>query len=423
MPDLSVAISPPYDIISPAGQKRYTEKSPYNAVHLDFGMEFASDDEANNRYTRAAAALDDWIRRSVLIPEARPAFYFCREEYLDADGTPTVREGFIALVRLAEFSEGKILPHEETAPGPKEDRLRLLEATEANLSPIYCLYSEPDNSSAKLAAGAGGGPAIDLTDEAGTRHTVWVIDDPGDTGALSASLSAKTLLIADGHHRYETMLAYRNARREQRQPAGDMPCDFTMVYLSNMDIDGKSILPIHRFVSGLDDETLAGLAASLEGDFEIHDVPGSGAGAQQQMIAMMRELDGGRNAFGMYLAGSGSYHVLAARRPRPMIPAGEGHSAAYRSLDVAVLDRVILAGALGISPAGANPDARVRFMERTGAALAALPDSGCQVAFFVNPTSMEEIKAVAEAGEKMPQKSTYFYPKPLTGLVFRSFRY
>jgi uncharacterized protein (DUF1015 family) len=416
-------VAPPYDVISPASQRHFHDKDAYNAVHVDFALEEPGDDDSNNRYTRAAATLSDWVEHNILVPESRPAFYLCREEYQSPDGTPTVREGFIAAVRLSEFTEGKILPHEETASGPKQDRLQLMQATEANLSAIYCLYSEPDNASVLLAAGIAGDPDIDLTDEAGTRHSVWAIDDPEITAALSASLSEKTLLIADGHHRYETMLAYRNARREQENPEGDQPYDFAMVYLSNMDVDGKSILPIHRFVSGLKAETLSALPGALEEDFEIHPVPGGGTGQQQKMIDMMKELDGVRNAFGMYLAADSSYQVLVGRQPRPMLSDGNGRSAAYRSLDVAVLDRAILSGALGISPDGANPNARVTFMERTSAALEALAGSGCQVAFFVNPTSMEEIKLVAEAGEKMPQKSTYFYPKPLTGLIFRSFQY
>lgn len=447
VPDLSQAISPPYDIISPAGQKRYHEKSPFNAIRLDFGMELPGDSDTNNRYTRAAALLREWLSGGVLIPEDSPAFYLCREEFLLGDGSPATRDGFIALIRLSDFSEGVVLPHEETASGPKADRLRLMEATAANLSAIYCLYSDPGHSVIReLQAGAGGEPDARLTDDAGTVHSLWVVKDRERTAAVNAILAGKTLLIADGHHRYETALAYRDARREEEgrrgvssgensggEPSsGDdasagRPHDFLMVYLSDMDNTGPAILPIHRFVSGLSGETAGNLPALLSENFEVTEVGGEGLARQQNMIAAMADADPARNVFGMYLPGAGRYYLLAGREPRPMVGSKEnGRSAAYRSLDVAVLDHAILAETLRIRPGGVNEASRVRFVERTEKAFKEINSSTAadfDAAFFLNPTSMQEIKAVAEAGEKMPQKSTYFYPKPVTGLVFRSFNY
>jgi uncharacterized protein (DUF1015 family) len=435
VPDLSAVVSPPYDIIGPRAQLHFHEKHPDNAIHLDFGLAFPGDGDSENRYTRAAALLQQWLAGDILRPEPRPAIYFLREEYQTPGGAQAVREGFICAVRLADFSEGRILPHEQTAPGPKEDRLRLIEATEANLSPIFLLYSDPENAVARQAAESGGTPALSLTDEAGTRHTLWVLDEPEEAEALSDALSRGTLLIADGHHRYETMLAYRDQRRAaeagsdrsgSEHPGGSRPYDFTMAYLANMDSDSRSVLPIHRFVSRLSAATVGGVAELLGEHFEVLDVPGAGQARQQQMIEMMAAHGRERNAFGMYLPASDDFRVLAARRPRPLLAADDDpHSAAYRSLDVTELDRIILAGALGIRPGGANADARIRFVERTEAAFRQIDagEAGAQIAIFVNPTSMEEIRDVAEAGEKMPRKSTYFYPKPLTGLVFRSLKF
>ncbi len=423
VPDLSLVVCPPYDIISLPEQRRYHEKHPDNAIHLDFGLKFSTDNDVNNRYTRAAALLEEWLAEKILVPEPAPALYFLREEFEAPDGSPTVREGFIAAVRLSDFSEGKILPHEETAPGPKEDRLRLIEATQANLSPIFCLYSDPGGSLVRQAKRYAGDPETSIRDEAGTRHTLWTLVDPDLVGAFSAALSQGSLLIADGHHRYETMLAYRDERRARERPDGDRPYDFTMVYLAGMDGDSRSVLPIHRFVSGLAGKA-SGALELLGADFDILDVPGTGEEQRRQMIGMMAETDAGRNAFGLYLAAEKNCHVLVGRRPRPMLPAADEHSKAFRSLDVAVLDKLILSRALDIRPGGVNQEARVSFVERTEAALDRINagDTDLQIALFVNPTRMEEIKAVAAAGEKMPQKSTYFYPKPLTGLVFRGLK-
>lgn len=425
--NLAPVISPPYDIISPADQQRFHDKHAYNAIHLDFGLEDPGDSENDNRYTRAAATLDRWLAEKILRPDPEPAFYLCREEFQLGDGSPASREGFIALVRLADFSEGVVLPHEETASGPKEDRLKLMRATEANLSAIYCLYADPGHGIIKsLKEAASTAPDAQLTDEAGTKHSLWVVDDPDATSAVNSMLADKTLLIADGHHRYETSLAYRDARRAgEPDPSGaDKPYDFLMVYLSDMENTGQSILPIHRFVSGLSAGTVENLVPSLSEKFEVKKVSGTGEAARKAMIGAIAQAGDGHNVFGMYLPGPDSCFMLTGRQPRPMTGAeANGRSAAYRSLDIAVLDRVILTGTLGIRPGGPNEAAKVRFVERTEAALEAVDTPGLDVAFFVDPTTMAEIRAVADAGEKMPEKSTYFYPKPVTGMVFRSFRF
>lgn len=421
-PDLSLAISPPYDIISKADQLRYHEKSGLNAIHLDFGLEHESDDGKDNRYTRAAATLTQWQADKSLIPDSEPAFYLCREEFLLGDSSTATREGFIALIRLADFSEGIVLPHEETASGPKKDRLQLMQATEANLSAIFCLYTDPGQQViSALSGSATDEPSARVTDEAGTVHSLWVVDDPEATAAVNHLLADKTLLIADGHHRYETALAYRDERRAKDGPGGDMPYDYLMVYLTDLENSSQSILPIHRFVSGMSEDTVQRLLPSLEKSFKVEELTGPAEECAQKMIEAMNSARDDHNIFGMYLAGAGTFHLLTGRQPRPMISADDNSkSAAYRSLDIAVLDQTILTGILGISPGAANESASVRFVERTEKALSQLDSPELDVAFFVNPTSMEEIKAVAEAREKMPQKSTYFYPKPVTGLVFRS---
>ncbi len=425
VPDLSLVISPPYDIISPVEQQSYHGKHSHNAIHLDYGLELPGDDNQNNRYTRAAETFSEWQTGKILTPDPVPAFYLCREEFRLGDGTTATRDGFIALIRLADFSEGVVLPHEETASGPKEDRLRLMQATGANLSAIFCLYADPGQTVIKsLMKASAEEPDIRIKDEADTVHSLWVVDDPAATSSISEMLSNKTLLIADGHHRYETALAYRDARRAEDGPGPEKPYDFLMVYLSDMENTGQSILPIHRFVSGIKTETMDKLEASLSEKFQVVEITGSAAERQKKMLNALAESSDGHNVFGMYLPGQDSYHLLTGRETRPMIDAGEtGRSASFRSLDTAVLDRLILGEILGISQDGPNQSAKVRFVERTEKALGELDTPGLDAVFMVNATSMEEIRSVADNGEKMPQKSTYFYPKPVTGLVFRSFDY
>lgn len=423
--DLSQVVAPPYDIITPEQQAHYHEKHNNNSIHLEYGMEQPGDNETNNRYTRAAANLAGWLKKRVLLPDPEPSFYFLKEEYRGPDGNDAVREGLIASVKLADFSNGIVLPHEKTHSGPKKDRLQLMQATESNLSPIYCLYSDPEHRIiGLLAAAATGKPDISLTDEGGVRQYLWVIDDPEVTAALSSLFSEKSIYIADGHHRYETALAYRDARREAENPGGDMPYDYMMMYLSHIESEDQAILAIHRFVTGLSADTLLDLDDILHAEFDITGFTEEDNDPAGQMLALMREEGEQRNSFGMHLAGSKKFYVLTAKREKPVISDEEStHSAACRSLDVAVLDQVILKKLLGIRQDGPNPGASIRYVERTDNALHELSSHDYQIAFFLNPTSMEEIRDVADVRDKMPQKSTYFYPKPVTGLVFRSYNF
>lgn len=425
VPDLSRVVAPPYDIVSPAGQQHFHDKDSHNAIRLEFGIELPGDDQSHNRYTRAAAAMADWQRERIIKPDPLPSFYFCREEYRIPGGGQAVREGFIAAVGLVDFSEGVVVPHERTHDGPKQDRLKLMEATGANLSPIYSVYPDREGDVASIIAEATGRqPDASFTDENHTRHTIWVADDPDLTARLTAAFADRRLYIADGHHRYETALAFRDSHHADEGSRGKHPYDYMLMYLSSMDSGDQPILPIHRFVAGLSGVTLNSLKELLSKRFAIEDITSDSPDPAAAMLKRMAEAGRERNTFGMYLPGGDRYHVLIGLDERPMVSGEESsHSAAWRSLDVAVLDLVILSGLLGISPEGDNPGASVRYLERTSKALRELDAGDYHVAFFLNPTSLREIKAVADAGDKMPQKSTYFYPKPLTGLVYRSYEY
>ncbi|RJQ44244.1 MAG: DUF1015 domain-containing protein [Gaiellales bacterium] len=420
---LSNVITPPYDVITPDAQNHFHEKDPYSSIRLDFGH--GSDDPRveGNRYVRAAARLDEWLEAGVLKPDAKPAYYWCREEFRTPDGNAAVREGFFAALGLVDFSHGAVLPHEYTSPGPKADRMALMSATEANLSPIFCLYPDPERElDGLLADHLSRDPDAEATDEAGTRHSLWVIDDDETVDGISSFMAGQRLMIADGHHRYETALAYRDERRGRDGSSEPQPYDYMMTYLSSGDADDMTILPLHRLISGLTTETLAALPAALEEMFEVE--PVSMEEGIDTLLGKMAGRGAERNAFGMHIAGSDNFYLLVARQPRPIIPETAGQpSASWRSLDVAVLDRIILAQVLDIQPGSANEDASVRFVERAETSPEEFAKAEHQVMILLNPTTMEEVRAVSEAGEKMPRKSTYFYPKPVTGLVFRSLRY
>lgn len=425
VPDLSLVVAPPYDVITPQAQDGYYKKHSHNAVRLDYGAASPADTDSDNSYTRAATALDEWLREKILVADPEPAIYCCREEYVTSEGKPAVRDAIIAAVRVADFSAGRVIPHEETSTGPREDRLRLMEATEANLSPIFCLYPDPANDlDGFLSPSLAAAPDLALTDEHGIRHSLWVVSDTAVIARISGFLSERNILIADGHHRYETALAYRDRRRSREgNPAGDQPYDFVMAYLSNMDSARGTIMPLHRLVSGLSWETVGELPPLLEERFEVTTVPGGGAGGRKAMMSALAGADSRRNVIGLHLPGDDSYHILTGREPRPMIGSdANGRSETYRSLDVTVLDRIILTEILEISTGGINEDAAVEYVEpgRVGAAEAG--SHGVQAVFFMRAATLDDIKAITAAGEKMPRKSTYFYPKPLTGLVFRSLK-
>jgi uncharacterized protein (DUF1015 family) len=419
---LSDVVTPPYDVITPDVQRLYHEKSPFSSIRLELGIESEGDSEKDNRYTRSAALLEEWLNEGVLVPDEKPALYWCREEYRTPGGGNAVRDGFFAALELVEFSAGIVLPHEHTSPGPKADRLALMAETEANLSPIFCLYSDPDHEINTLVQERIAREAdASASDEAGTKHSLWVIDDAELIEAVGTFMAARTLMIADGHHRYETALAYRDQERQREGNKAPHLRDLMMVYLSNTDNPGMAIFPLHRLISGLSAETISNLVARLETSFSVEEI--SSEAGMEELQRRMAEHGRTHNSFGMHVAATNSYYLLVANQAKPMLAAGEeGLSPAYRCLDAAVLDRVILADLLDIRPGGINEAVDVRFVERAEMSPEEFAQADHQVMILLNATTMDEVKAVSEAGEKMPKKSTYFYPKPVTGLVFRSFR-
>ncbi len=412
--DLSALICPPYDVISPEEQQELCRRSPLNVVRLECGESRPDDGPSENRYTRAAAALRDWLERGVLVRDQSNSFYAHNQRF-EHEGRRVTRLGLLARVRLHEWNEGPIRPHEHTLSKPKEDRLNLLRATRLNISPIMALYRDDDARvrGAIEAAGSDARPLATARSE-GEEHSVSRVDG-GATGLLVGVFRDKTLYVVDGHHRYETALAYLKERRS-RAPTwtGDEPENFVLMTLIAREDPGLLVLPTHRLLKGVsvpDD-----LGAWLERCFAVEDVSDVARG-WPELRSLLAAKSEERAAFA--LAAEDGRRLIAQLRDAASIaddlPADA--PASWRSLDAAVLQEVVLRGILGVEQQSAAADGSLAFTHDGEEALRLVEARAYSLAFLLRPTPVDRVLALADAGERMPQKSTYFHPKLSAGLV------
>ncbi|MHC4574172.1 MAG: DUF1015 domain-containing protein [Planctomycetota bacterium] len=415
--DVGSCVAPPYDIISPAEQEQLYQKSQYNIVRITKGKVRPSDDDGENQYTRAADYLRSWIERGVLKQDPEETIYAYVQDF--ALGQKYLqRFSFIALARLEEF--GKVVrPHEQVMKGPMIDRLRLKRATAAKFGLVFMLYEDERNIADKIVENAARQrPLIEFTDEQGVRHQLFAIVASDDIQAIVKMMQDKNCIIADGHHRYTTGLTYckENPNPEAR---------YQMLAFSNVRHEGLVVLATHRLVGNLKDLNISRLINGLKEDFEITEYhfgsAQSKAGARQEMLAQIKaEHDGDRNAFGIY-GGNSAFYVAVLKRKAAMDSIAPEKSRAWRSLDVSVLHKLVLEKLLGIGEEQLAEGRHVEYVKDTSDAIdgsISMVDSGRkQAAFFMNPPKVEQIRMVTEEGERMPQKSTYFYPKVYTGLT------
>lgn len=408
VPAMSAVATPPYDRIDAAQQDIYYARSPYNIVRIIKGKPQAGDD-GENVYTRAAETLSAWRRDGILVRDETPSLYAYHQEY-DFAGERLVRKGVIALGRL---EPERVHAHEHTLKGPKEDRLRLMRATQANFGHIFMLYSDPARSVDGALQPVLGTrpPTIEATDDFGNAHRVWQITDPQVVRTVQKTLADKDLYIADGHHRYETAVTYMGeCQKRGWRPAAPESFDTRMMALFNIDLPGMSIRPIHRLVHGLPDYNPQDFLQAASEDFAVErfDTPVAWQGA----VSTRRD----QHAFGCYTGGI--YAVLTLRDLSVMDRLIPGDwSADFRRLDVSILHTAILEKLLGIDAAALEEQRNVTYTVDAQEGIARV-DAGDEQAFFLlNATRPDEVRRVADHGEKMPQKSTDFYPKLLTGLV------
>jgi uncharacterized protein (DUF1015 family) len=395
--DLQKVTTPPYDIISPPQQEEYYRRDPFNMIRLDLGRTYPSDDAGNNRYTRAAADFSAWQEKGVLLRDEEPRLYVYRQSWRD-NGRLREVTGIITLVKLEELGSG-ILPHEKTLSKPKADRRALLEACRANFSQVFSLYWDGDPRVKSLLTETAAGPADEeATDEDGVVHQIWSISEADPIRTISQALADRRLLIADGHHRYETSLNFAKDMRAAGDE--DEELGFIMMYLVDMTTEDLVILPTHRLVK-MEEFDADLFLERLDPLFQIEPLDSD----------LSPDADKAEVSFGVYMRGR-RLRLRADRRHLLALIQGP-QAPEWKSLDTALLQETVLKPALGID----SGDGRLSFTQDAGYAIQAVDDGQADLALLVQPTDMAQVAAAAEVGEKMPQKSTYFYPKPLTGLV------
>ncbi len=413
-------VTQPYDKITLPMQKAYYRKSPYNIVRVILPMD--GDEAADEKYRLAQEALDFWMSEEVIHRSNEACFYPYHQIYtVPGTGETCTRKGFIGLGKLSDYSEGLIRPHEHTHSGPKIDRLKLTRATGCQFGQLFMLYSDPQGSINSLldAEVENTSPMIEVEDEYGVRHRMWRVWRTGAIEAVQRGMKEKSLYIADGHHRYETALTYwREREAEGIEVIGNEAIDRAMMTFVSLQDKGLSVLPTHRVLFGLSDFSLPLLTDSLQEEFEVLEV---GRATEDDLIKALGSISGRRWNFLLAVKGE---HALVALKLKPEVLPSERIdgtlSEVWKSLDVTVLHKLILERRLKISPDDLDHQSCVEYLREPAVALEMVldPESKYQAVFFLNPTSVKEVTAVADRGECMPQKSTDFYPKMLTGLVF-----
>jgi len=414
--DVSRVVAPPYDVIDAAFQKALHARHPHNVIRLELGLDEPQDGPAQNRYTRAAALLKDWMAGGVLQREREPGIYPYMIEYrspleaagappgVDAGAPPKTLKGFFSTVELEEFGTGKIYPHENTRAAAKTDRLNLLEACVANFSAIFSLFSDPKGAVIQLLDKSVNAdkPRFEFTDDEGFRQRLWAITDRSVLNEIVTFMKSTPLFIADGHHRYETALNYRRTRRERARSTGFQPCDAVLMLFASLEDPGLTVLPTHRVLTTpvpplADIKRLLGEACDIE---EI---------VSGQLLHTLRSRGQAAPVFGMALRGATSPLLLSVKPGhRPKAGASERDK-----LDVSLLQTLIVNT---LCPKESDQHALI-YTKDDQEALDLVAQGKATASLLLNPTKVSEVRAVAAAGERMPHKSTYFFPKPLTGLV------
>lgn len=410
------AVTQPYDKITPAMQESYYQASPYNLVRIILGKRLESDTATENVYTRAAASFHNWCQTGVLKQDPAPGLYRYSQTFaVPGSKSCAERRGFIGLGRIEEYSAGVVFRHEQTLSKPKADRLDLLRATRGHFGQIFMLYSGGGKVDALLdSASRGAGPDIEVTDEYEVVHRVWKISDPAAVTTAQEQMRDQKLIIADGHHRYETALAYRNeeARRQAAHAGAPAPYDYVMMTFVDMDLPGLVVLPTHRAVFGLSHAKVTSLPNEARRFFNVEEVDPA--------------IDAARATVILQQAGMAGTVLLAVTRERAVLlhtpkaigtPLFGNLSLGQQALDVVQLHKCLLEGCLDISEEAIRNQQHVSYFRETAEALAQVRDGRVQVAFVMNPVRMKQVRDIALAGEVLPQKSTDFYPKLLSGLT------
>jgi uncharacterized protein (DUF1015 family) len=421
--DVSAVVTQPYDKITQAMQDDYYKKSDSNIVRITKGKDEPGDNDEDNKYTRASEFLDKWMQDGTFVTETEPAIYAYYQDYQLPNGERKTRKGFVAMCELMEYGQGGVKPHEKTLAGPKADRLNLLRATQAHFGQIFMLYSDPENAiNSILDELAGDKPLVQAVD--GTEfHRVWAITDPEKIKIIQTIMGDKPLFIADGHHRYETALNYRNEMRAKGfRCEGLQTFDCAMMTFVNMDDKGLTIFPTHRLIFDVPDFSSERLVAQIGDFFDIREYKfsdGTEAQVRREFLEDVKIEGMSAHVLGMCIAKEKLYRLLTLKNEADvdrLIKEHKPHS--WKALDVNILHLMIMEPFLKIGLRELEAQTNVHYERHSEEALDMVKAGEYQVVFIMNATKVSQVKEVALAGEKMPQKSTDFYPKLLTGLVF-----
>lgn len=415
-------VAPPYDIIDASGQQALHTRHSHNIIRLELGLDQPGDGPTNNRYTRAADSLHDWLRSGILTRDAQPAIYYHTIEYRPPyaqPGAPTkVLKGFLTAVKLEALDSGHIYPHENTRAAAKTDRLNLLEACRSNFSPIWSLFSDPQNTViGALEASVKGKPArIDFRDDDGFRQQLWSVTDPSALQQVMDAMRSKPLFIADGHHRYETALSYQRLRRRRIGPPGGLqPYDGALMLLTALEDPGLTVLPTHRVITTVL-PSYDHVKTSLAEKCDLREFPYTGptrAAVREQFLDALKANGRAVPVFGLALKGRDRYVTLTVKSAyRPTT-----ETSPRERLDVPLLQHLVVTT---LCPTQSEQEA-ILYTKDDHEALDWIAQGKGTGALLLNATKVSEVQAVARAGERMPHKSTYFFPKPLTGLVINVF--
>ncbi len=419
--DVGKCIAPPFDVISPAQQEQLYGRSKYNIVRITKGKTLPGDNDSSNQYTRAAEYLREWMQQGALNQDLAEAIYAYVQDF-ELAGNRFQRLNFIALAKLEDFGPpGCVRPHEQILNEQLTDRLKLKKATEARFGLVFMLYQDPQKIAEKIIEKiTAREPIIDFVNDDNVRHRVYTITSKRDINAIAAMMSDKTCIIADGHHRYTTGLHYS---KQSNNPAAK----YQMLAFANTCQDGLKVLATHRLVGNLEKFDIDQLIAELKEDFEVAELRFSSASgetrARQKMLAMMKaKHDNNETAFGIY-AGENRFYLAVLKNKEAMDSAAPDKSAAWRMIDASILHKLILEKLLGIDLQKLVKGQNLEYVKDTPAAIddaiSQIQAGEKQVAFFMNPIKMQQLRMVTDAGERMPPKSTYFYPKMYTGLTIQ----
>ncbi len=412
--DIAQVVTPPYDVISKEAQVAYYARNPYNVIRLELGQELPNDNTLNTVYTRAAATLSEWRLQNVLREDATPGYYLYQQVFMH-EGQKYTRTSLMARVRLEPWSERVVLPHEHTLAKAKDDRLKLLRACATNFSPILSLYDDPHGRIRGLLSSYADKAEVRITDEAGEQHRLRLITDAQQIALIRNFFAEHQLYIADGHHRYETALAYRQEVLEQRKELHpEDAANFVLMALVDVDDPGMLVLPTHRMLYGLSQDALNKLTSQqLAQYFTVQ--PLESTETSESIVQRMAQA--GQEQPALVVGTASQMLLLVLNESGRQHMRASGHSEAWNNLDVAVAQRLVMEGILELSTEDMAAGTHVRYIRDPQQALQAVRTGEAQAAVLLNATRVRQIRDVAQADDRMPQKSTYFYPKLVTGLV------